>query len=107
MAELLTMEVGDGSDAVAVFEIDPGRLDGDLDLAAGGHGALTRARRSLDEAMEQVKPTLSRVVQTIRELGPDQAEIEFGLKVGGDTSVIIAKGTAEVNFAVRLQWNRS
>ncbi|ARX88508.1 hypothetical protein SMD44_07995 [Streptomyces alboflavus] len=26
--------------------------------------------------------------------------------MGGETGVIIAKGTAEVNFTVRLTWNR-
>ncbi|MGB8943775.1 MAG: CU044_2847 family protein [Streptomyces sp.] len=105
MSQQLTMMLGDSSEAVAVFETDAD-LDGtDLELAAG-NGLLARTRMSLQEALEQVKPTLAMVAETLRELGPDEAEVEFGLKMGGETGVIIAKGTAEVNFAVRLTWNR-
>ena len=30
--------------------------------------------------------------------------MEFGLKIGGETGVIVAKGTAEVNFTIRMSW---
>ncbi|WJV44609.1 CU044_2847 family protein [Streptomyces flavofungini] len=88
-----------------MFEVDVDADATDLELAAGG-GVVARARVSLEEALDQVKPTLARVADTLRELGPDEAELEFGLKMGGETGVIIAKGTAEVNFTVRLTWNR-
>ncbi|MFD9858706.1 CU044_2847 family protein [Streptomyces alboflavus] len=97
------MRLDDGGEGAAVFEVDADATD--LELAAGG-GVVARARVSLDEALDQVKPTLARVADTLRELGPDAAELEFGLKMGGETGVIIAKGTAEVNFTVRLTWNR-
>lgn len=32
--------------------------------------------------------------------------IEFGIKLGGETGVILAKGTAEVNFKVDVTWTR-
>lgn len=104
MPQQLTMRL-DGGEGAAVFEVDVDADATDLELAAGG-GVVARARVSLDEALDQVKPTLARVADTLRELGPDAAELEFGLKMGGETGVIIAKGTAEVNFTVRLTWNR-
>ncbi|GAA2749589.1 CU044_2847 family protein [Kitasatospora cinereorecta] len=106
MDQLLSMDLGDGSGSVAVFEVDGHLVGSDLQMAAGG-GVTARARVSLEEALDQVRPALTRVVQTVRSLGPDEVELEFGLKVGGDTSVIIAKGTTEVNFAVRLKWKQS
>ncbi|MEL3946352.1 MULTISPECIES: CU044_2847 family protein [Streptomyces] len=99
------MRLDDAGEGAAVFEVDVDADATDLELAAGG-GVVARARVSLDEALDQVKPTLARVADTLRELGPDAAELEFGLKMGGETGVIIAKGTAEVNFTVRLTWNR-
>ncbi|MGW6982315.1 CU044_2847 family protein [Streptomyces sp. NPDC054932] len=106
MEHLLTIPLDDQDDGVAVFEVS-GDLNGsDLELAAGGNLA-TRTRVTLQEALDQVKPTLTRVSEMVRELGPQEAEIEFGLKMGGETGVVIAKGTAEVNFAVRLVWTRS
>ncbi|MEV0322820.1 CU044_2847 family protein [Streptomyces sp. NPDC050658] len=105
MPQQLTMRLGDGSATAAVFETDADVSGGDLELAAGD-GVVARARMSLQEALDEVRPTLARVADTLRELGPDEAEVEFGLKMGGETGVIIAKGTAEVNFVVRLTWNR-
>lgn len=88
---------GDGDLADAGSELEP---------AAGCDSVLARSKVTVQEALEQVKPVLARVAETVRSLGPDEAGVEFGLKMGGETGVVIAKGTAEVNFAVRLVWNR-
>jgi hypothetical protein len=37
---------------------------------------------------------------------PDECGVEFGLKLGGETGVIVAKGTAEVNFVITLTWKK-
>lgn len=102
------MDLGDGGTAApVVFEVDEKLVsESDLELAAAG-GLAGRARVSVREALDQVRPTLAEVARTVRELAPDEAEIEFGLKMGGETGVVVAKGTAEVNFAVRLVWHRS
>ncbi|GAA2479023.1 hypothetical protein GCM10023100_70930 [Actinocorallia cavernae] len=103
--QLVTMALdGEGKD-IAVFEVDGDLTGSDLELAAGGD-LVGRARVSVSEALDQVRPVLARVVETTRDLGPQEVEIQFGLKMGGETGVIIAKGTAEVNFAVRMVWRR-
>ncbi|MGW2230919.1 CU044_2847 family protein [Streptomyces formicae] len=103
MAELV-MALGNDDGATAVFEVDGEQLGSDLDLAAGGDGVVARAHLTLQEALDRVRPALAHVAQTVRELKPDETEIQFGLKMGGETGVIIAKGTAEVNFAIRVVW---
>jgi hypothetical protein len=40
----------------------------------------------------------------LREVIPGETTVQFGLKMGGETGMIIAKGTAEVNFAVTMSW---
>ncbi|MFF3326993.1 CU044_2847 family protein [Streptomyces sp. NPDC002889] len=105
MAELVMMTVDD-NEGTAVFEVDSGLAGSDLELAADG-GVVARAQTSLREALERVQPALAQVSATVRELKPDEMEIEFGLKIGGESGVIIAKGTAEVNFAVRVLWKRA
>lgn len=59
---------------------------------------------SLEEALDKLKQPLGKVVHLFKEMSPDEAAVEFGLKIGGETGVIIAKGTAEVNFIVRMSW---
>ncbi|MFD5753156.1 CU044_2847 family protein [Streptomyces sp. NPDC127033] len=106
MTELVTMAVNGDGEGTAVFEVGPGLMGSDLELAADD-GLIARANTSLREALDRVRPALSQVAETVRELNPDEMEIQFGLKVGGESGVIIAKGTTEVNFAVRVVWKRA
>jgi hypothetical protein len=63
-----------------------------------------RAKVTLEEALRKLKPSLDKVVHLLREMSPDETTVEFGLKIGGETGVIVAKGTAEVNFSIRMSW---
>lgn len=105
MAQLITIEVGDGEDGTAVFEVDDDLLPVEPE-GFPGESVAARARVSLQEALDQLGPALAKVFDTLRRLGPEEAAVDFGLKVGGEGGVVVAKGTAEVNFAVHLVWRR-
>jgi hypothetical protein len=97
----------DGDDML-IFEVDRSGVPDDLVLASPESGMVTdRARVTLDDALGKLKPSLQKVVHTLRAMSPDGASIEFGLKIGGETGLIIAKGTAEVNFVVRMSWGQA
>jgi hypothetical protein len=105
MAYLLGLPVEADSDDVLVFEVDRSEVSGDLVLASTDPDKVAdRARVSLEEALAKLKPSLHKIVHLLKELAPDETEVEFGLKIGGETGMIIAKGTAEVNFAIRMSW---
>ncbi|MDY7088267.1 MAG: CU044_2847 family protein [Actinomycetota bacterium] len=105
MAHLLEFPVGEGVDAVVTFEVDPGELPDELVLAANAESPVAgRVRISFEEALQQLKPSLQRVGALVRELAPSEASVEFGLKMGGETGVIVAKGNAEANFKLALVW---
>ena len=105
MAYLLSLPVEADGKNILVVEVDRTEVPDDLDLASRVSGeAVVRAQVTLEEALEKLKPSLQRVVHLLKELTPDEAVLEFGLKLGGETGVIIAKGTAEVNFTVRMSW---
>jgi hypothetical protein len=40
----------------------------------------------------------------LKDLSPDEASVDFGLTVGGEYGMVIAKGTAQVNFAIHVTW---
>jgi hypothetical protein len=105
VAYLLGLPLEPGSDEVLVFEVDRGEISGDLVLASPTPEKMAdRARVTLEEALGKLKPSLQKIVHLLKEMAPDETELEFGLKIGGETGVIIAKGTAEVNFTVRMSW---
>jgi Trypsin-co-occurring domain 1 len=102
---LLGLPVEADSNDVIVFEVDRGEVPDDLVLASPKPGKVAaRAQVTLEEALAKLRPSLQKVVHLLKELSPDETMVEFGLKIGGETGVIIAKGTAEVNFTVRMSW---
>lgn len=105
MAYLLGVPVsGEGHDVV-VFEVDRSEVSEDLVLASQDLDKVTdRARVTLEETLAGLKPSLQKVARLLKEMSPSETVLEFGLKIGGETGIIIAKGTAEVNFTVRMTW---
>lgn len=101
----MSVPVGEGTDDVVVFEVDRSEVPDDLALASLAPGKVAaRARTTLEEALTDLKPSLTKVVGVLREMTPGEMTVEFGVKMGGETGVIIAKGTAEVNFKVTMSW---
>jgi hypothetical protein len=105
MGYLLGLPVEADSDDILIFEVERSEVADDLVLASPEPGKVAaRAQVTLEEALGKLKPSLQKVIQLLKELSPDETEVEFGLKMGGETGVIVAKGTAEVNFTVRMSW---
>lgn len=106
MYRLVAIPITEDGGGTAVFEVDHDSFEEDLQLASDGHRLTEHARVSLEKALADLKPTLDRLKKTVHDLAPDEAEIEFGLKIGGETGVIFAKGTGEVNFKIRVSWKK-
>ena len=105
MTYLLGMQVEADDPDIVVFEVDPSDVSDDLVLASLEPGKVAAsALVTLEDALKKLKPSLQKVVHLLKDLSPDEMIVEFGLKMGGETGVIIAKGTAEVNFNVRISW---
>lgn len=104
MVAELKVPVEDGWLVVEVDDADvPAPADG-LALASRGGKIVATAAVSLEEALDRFQPTVKAVVERLRGVGPDEVTVEFGIKLGGETGVMLAKGTAEVNFKVSLSW---
>jgi hypothetical protein len=88
---LVQVPVDTQGGAVVVVESDREDIPGGLTLASPEPGqAAARAARSLSASLEQLEP----VLRTLKE------------KLGGETGVILAKGTAEVNLKITMTWDR-
>ena len=100
MSSLIEVPFDDGG--YVVVEMD----DSAVGVVKAGRTAEVagRAAQTLDSALESVAPTARAVLAKVREARPQEVTVEFGVKMGGETGVIIAKGTAEVNFKVTMFW---
>ena len=108
MTVLVQVPLEDTDNAPAILvEVDPGDIPGGLTLAAQnpGHAAAVAAS-SLSDALEKLKPMLETVKDKLASAAPEHFTVEFGVKIGGETGIILAKGTAEVNLKITMTWDR-
>ena len=106
MTVLLQLPLDDGPDGASVLvEADPSEIAGGLTLASSEPGkAVAKATESLSQSLERLEPLLKSVKDTLAAASPDHCSVEFGLKFGGETGIVIAKGTAEVNLTITMSW---
>jgi hypothetical protein len=108
MAVLMEVPVDDAEGgAVVLVEADRGDIPGGLALASVEPGqAAAKAARSLSASLEQLEPVLRMVKDKLIAAAPEHFTVEFGVKLGGETGIIVAKGTAEVNLKITMTWER-
>jgi len=103
MTYLLEVPV-EGGNPIVVEVTDP-NVD-DLVPASKPGALIGRARTTLASALAELQPAMNVLSEWAKSSAPDEFTVEFGLKLGGTTNVVIASGTAEVNFVMKLTWKK-
>ena len=103
MAYLLEVPMeGGGSLVVQAGEAD---LPDDLELSALRPGeVVAQARQTLEDAIDRLQPAVAAIRRRLEAMGPDEITVEFGILLGAETGVVVAKGPAEVHFTLSLTW---
>ncbi|HJV99671.1 MAG TPA: CU044_2847 family protein [Arthrobacter sp.] len=102
MTEVVRYEVGSGT---VLVEVD-GNSYGVNHPARNEQGIVDAGRR-LEDALASVRPAAAAVVEAMRELAPEQMEIEFGVKLAGDAGAVIARNSGDGHFILRMSWSPS
>jgi len=68
---------------------------------------IAQASQSLEASLEEIRPAITAVTNRLRALAADEVSVEFGLVLGAEAGVVVAKGSAEVHFTVTLSWKRA
>lgn len=105
MASVL-LEVPVQDAAVLIVEASPEDIGEDLIMASPPGEVAAKAARSLAQSLDQLEPLLTAIRERLVASRPDSFEVEFGVKFGGETGIILAKGTAEVNLKITLAWKQ-
>jgi hypothetical protein len=80
-----------------------------LELAANQPAAgplIARAPETVQAALDELTPAINATTERLKGFKADEVTVEFGLLLGIEGGVIIAKGTAEAHFNVTLTWKR-
>jgi hypothetical protein len=103
---LVEFEVQGGGRLLAQADAD--QMPDDLELATSRPGAVVvRAAGTLDDALDQLQPVVQALHRRLTAVSPEEASIEFGITLGAESGVIVAKGKADVHFTVTLTWKGS
>jgi hypothetical protein len=92
---------------VVMVEADRSDIPESLILASSSSGkAVAVAARSLSASLERLEPVLQTLKDKLAESAPEHFTVEFGVNLGGETGIILAKGTAEVNLKITMTWDQ-
>ena len=93
--EVATYKVDDST--TVMFEVEPS-----ADFRPAGPGQVAgRVQEAVGPAVEAAKAVLDKV----KDLGPDQVEVKFGVKVSGGAQWLVAKAAGEASFEITLTWS--
>jgi Trypsin-co-occurring domain 1 len=107
MTVLMQVPLDDAEGApVVLIEADRDDVAGGLTLAAPDPGqAAAIAAHSLSASLERLEPLLRQLKEKLTASTPEHFTVEFGVKLGGETGIILARGTAEVNLKITMTWD--
>jgi ribosomal protein S5 len=82
---------------VVGFEFEPGPGF----HPAGAKDFVGQVSKAVEPAMEAAKTVLAKV----KEIGPQEVEVKFGVKVTGEATWVVAKAATEASFEITLTWS--
>ena len=105
MKRLVAFAVEGAPDQKVIVEVDEPVEEGGEELAARV-GKVAVAEHGLEEALASVRPAADCLMRSLQGLAvsPDEATIEFGIKLSGRAGAVIASAGVEANFLVTLRW---
>jgi hypothetical protein len=91
---------------VILFEAGPElELGGPVKAGRVG-GAIRELPQTLQAALVPVRETARVVLEHLKEAGPDEAEVEFGVNLSSEAGAVIIKSGAAVHLKIRLLWKK-
>lgn len=62
-------------------------------------------KTDLQKELESMVAVAEAVLDSLKRLRPNKAEVEFGVELGGEMVIpLVSKGEASANFKIRLKW---
>lgn len=66
--------------------------------------AVRELPQTLQASLAPVRETAQTVLEQLRQAGPDEVEVEFGVNLSAKAGAVITNGEAAVHLKVRVLW---
>jgi Trypsin-co-occurring domain 1 len=85
---------------------DPGFADHEWVFVARRDEAEKDVPRTMEDAVERIKPLASVLFEKLSTVArpPKEIELTLGLKLSGSVGIIVAQSTGEASLTVTLRW---
>lgn len=101
MPDFVRFPLADGGSVVVEVEVEPG-----LERASVPSGVLRKATTTFEHALSEVRAAAGAALAQFRDLGPDEVELKFGVKLDAQAGAVIARTGLQGQFEVKLKWVR-
>lgn len=101
MPDFVRFPLADGGSVVVEVEVEPG-----LERASAPSGVLRKATTTFEHALSEVRAAAGAALAQFRDLGPDEVELKFGVKLDAQAGAVIARTGLQGQFEVKLKWVR-
>ena len=70
---------------------------------------IATSKVKFEEAISQIKPFVSPIIQNLQDLPkmPDEIKVEFGVKLSANAGAFIASASSEASIKINLQWKKN
>jgi methyl coenzyme M reductase subunit C len=104
MGDVVSFALPDGG-RVLVEPVDED-VYGLEEISVNGGTVVRRAQEGLGEALDGIRRMAAEAHARITSLAvaPKRLELEFGVKLSGETGAVLAKATGEAHLIVRAVW---
>lgn len=100
-ARIVEFSSDDGPIFVEIQETVAGPLP-----ASNIAGVAGQAEKSFNDTVAGIRPIAQAVIGQLVDLGPQQAEVEFGVKFSAKAGLILASAASEGHCKIRLTWTK-
>ncbi|WP_158884670.1 CU044_2847 family protein [Amycolatopsis anabasis] len=99
MTEFVRFALEEGGSVLVEVEEEPG-----LARASRASGVVRQASASFERALHEVRSAATAALAQFREMGPDEVELKFGVKLDAQAGAVIAKTGLQGQFEIKLKW---
>lgn len=68
--------------------------------------AIRELPQTLQDSLVPVRETARTVLEQLRQAGPDEVEVDFGVNLSSQAGAVIIKGDTAVHLKVRMLWKK-
>ncbi len=106
MKRLIEFPLQDGGSLIV--EVDEPVPEGGVVKVARPGEVAAKARETLEEALDKIKPAAEAIISKLRGLhdAPDEIGVEFGIKLSAEAGAFVASAGVEANYKITVKWTK-